>query len=141
MLDTGWRQLRYGMAMVFGCGISVSNVHRLVGDLLATRAEFGTLGREQVQEMLGTPLDAEARRLMAARRWRNAVHQAYRGTDYYRRAIDRLGVTPDELTLDRSRELAPTTKEALRATPEAFLNADSAPVLQTWTTGTTRPRA
>ena len=137
MLDTGWRQLRYGMAMAFGLGISVSNVQRLVGDLLATRAEFGTLGRDQIQEMLGTPLDAEARRLMDARRWRNAVQQAYRGTDYYRQAIDRLGLTPDDLTLDRSRELAPTPKEALRCTPEAFLNAGAVPVLQTWTTGTT----
>lgn len=137
MLDTGWRQLRYGMAMAFGRRIDVGNIHRLVDDLLDTRAEFGTLGRDQIQEMLGTPLDPEARRLMDTRRWRNAVHQAYRGTDYYRRAIDGLGMTPDELTLERSRELAPTPKEALRSMPEAFLNADGDPVLQTWTTGTT----
>lgn len=137
MLDTGLRQLRYGIAMATGRTISVANVGRLVNDLLATRAEFGTLGEDQVQELLGAPLDPEARRAMDARRWRLAVRQAYDGTAYYRRALDRLGLNPDQLTLDRSAELTPTPKEALRSTPEAFVNAAAKPVLQTWTTGTT----
>lgn len=75
MLDTGLRQLRFGMSMAMGRSISVTNIHRLVSDLLATRAEFGGLRRDQIEEMLGTPLDPEARRLMDARRWRKAVHR------------------------------------------------------------------
>ena len=137
MLDTGWRQLRYGMAMATGRRIDVPNVRRLVDDLLVTRAEFGALGADEIREMLGAPLDPEARRMMDARRWRNAVRQAYTGTAYYRRAIDRLGLAPDELTLDRCHELPPTPKDALRSMPEAFVNSEANPVLRTWTTGTT----
>ena len=137
MLDTGWRQLRYGIAMAMGRELSVPNVRRLVDDLLATRAEFGGLGREEMQDMLGTPLDPEARRMMDARRWRNAVRQAYEGTTYYRDTMDGLGLAPDQLTLDRSGELPPTPKEALRSRPEAFVNVRGKPVLQAWTTGTT----
>ncbi|MDQ4068443.1 MAG: AMP-binding protein [Actinomycetota bacterium] len=137
MLDTGWRQIRYGVAMATGRHISVTNVRRLVADLLATRAEFGTVGQDQIQEMLAAPLDAETRAAMDERRWRNAVRQAYACTAYYRRALDDLGLAPDQLTLARAYELAPTPKEAVRAMPEAFVSSKAAPVLQVWTTGTT----
>lgn len=137
MLDTGWRQLRHGMAMATGREISVANVRKLVDDLLATRAEFGGLRRDQIDEMLGSPLDPDVRRAMDARRWRNAVRQAYNGTAYYRRAIDGLGLTPDQLTLARAGRLAPTPKEALRSRPDQFVNTRAKPVLQAWTTGTT----
>ncbi len=137
MLDTGWRQLRYGMAMAMGRDIRVTNVRKLVDDLLATRAEFGSLGQDQIQEMLGAPLDPEARRAMDTRRWRNAVRRAYDSTAYYRQAIDGLGLSPDELTLERSAELAPTPKEMLRSIPEAFVSSGAKPVFQAWTTGTT----
>ena len=137
MLDTAWRQLRYGWAMATGRDIRIADVRGLVSDLLATRAEFGALSDDQVREMLATPLDPETRRAMDRRRWRNAVRQAYR-TPYYRQAIDRLGLAPDQLTLDRAlEELAPTPKAALRSRPEAFLSATARPVLQAWTTGTT----
>jgi phenylacetate-CoA ligase len=137
MLDTAWRQLRYGLAMATGRNIRVRDVRGLVGDLLATRSEFGNFRQDQIHDMLGTPLDPDARREMDARRWRNAVVIAYQHTAYYRQALDRLGLTPDELTLERSSLLPPTQKETLRCLPEAFLNAEARPVFQAWTTGTT----
>lgn len=136
MLDTAWRQLRYGLAMATGREIRLADVRGLVRDLVATRAEFGSFRREQIREMLGTALDPEAREAMDARRWRNAVTRAYQ-TPYYREAIDQLGVSPGELTLERSNELAPTPKETFRSRPEAFINPKASPVLQAWTTGTT----
>jgi phenylacetate-CoA ligase len=136
MLDTAWRQLRYGWAVTTGREIRVSDVRRLIGDLLATRAEFGGSGQEQIGEMLGDPVDPEVRASMDARRWRKAVRQAYR-TPYYRHALDALGLSPDELTLERAHELPPTPKFALRSSPEAFLSPDAKPVMRAWTTGTT----
>ena len=44
MLDTAWRQLRYGWAVSTGREIRVSDVRGLISDLLATRAAFGGLG-------------------------------------------------------------------------------------------------
>ena len=136
MLDTAWRQLRYGWAVATGREIRVSDVRGLINDLLATRAEFGELGEEQIREMLGSPVDPEIRASMDARRWRKAVQRAYQ-TPYYREALDGLGLSPEELTLERAAELPPTPKAALRASPEAFLSPEAKPVLRAWTTGTT----
>jgi phenylacetate-coenzyme A ligase PaaK-like adenylate-forming protein len=137
MLDTAWRQLRYGLAMATGREIRVSDVRGLVDDLLATRREFGSVAQDQLREMLGLSLDAETRHDMDARRWRIAVRNAYEHTSYYRDALESLGLDPGSLTLDRRDELPPTPKEALRSTPEAFVSSGANPVLQAWTTGTT----
>jgi phenylacetate-CoA ligase len=136
MLDTACRQLRYGLAMATGRTIRVSDVRGLVGDLLATRAEFGSVGQEQLREMLGSPLDPETRRDMDERRWRMAVRNAYERTSYYRTTMDALQLDPKTLTLDRAGELPPTPKESLRSAPKAFVSRDAKPVLQAWTTGT-----
>lgn len=136
MLDTAWRQLRYGWSAATAREIRIRDVRGLITDLLATRAEFGGLGEEQIREMLGSPVDPEIRASMDARRWRKAVRRAYR-TPYYRDALDRLGLTPDELTLERVAELPPTPKAAVRSSPESFLTADGKPVMRAWTTGTT----
>lgn len=136
MLDTAWRQLRYGWAVATGREIRVSDVRGLIGDLLATRAEFGSSGEEQFREMLANPVDPEVRASMDARRWRKAVLSAYR-TPYYRQALDALGISPKELTLERASEFPPTPKATLRSSPEAFLNPEAKPVLRAWTTGTT----
>jgi len=137
VLDTALRQLRYGWANLTGGRVRVDDVRRLVGDILATRAEFGTGDREQIQEMLGAAVDPDVQRTTDARRWRATVRRAYDETLYYRSALDRLGTAPDDLTLDRSAELPPTPKSALRSLPEAFVSRRASPVFQAWTTGTT----
>jgi len=137
VLDTALRQLRYGWANLTGGRVRVDDVRRLVTDILATRAEFGIGGRGQIEEMLGAAVDPEVQRTTDTRRWRATVRKAYGETLYYRTALDRLGVTPDELTLDRSAELPPTPKSTLRSLPEAFISQRAEPVFQAWTTGTT----
>ncbi len=137
MLDTALRQLRYGWANLTGGRVRVDDVRRLVGDILATRTEFGTGDREQIREMLGAAVDPDVQRTTDARRWRATVRRAYDETLYYRSALDRLGTAPDDLTLDRSAELPPTPKSALRSLPEAFVSHRASPVFQAWTTGTT----
>lgn len=137
MLDTAWRQLRYGLAVARGREIRVSDVRGLVGDLLATRAEFGEVGLAQLREMVGSSSDPDIRREMEKRRWQTAVRNAYDGTAYYRTRLDEFGLDPDTLTLDLAHRLPPTPKEAVRSAPEAFVSSRAKPVLQAWTTGTT----
>jgi phenylacetate-CoA ligase len=137
MLDTAWRQIRYSAAVFRGGRIRVDDVRHLVRDILATWSEFGPGSREQLQTMRREAVNPEARRELDAQRWAAAVRQAYDRTVYYRDLMDRLGLTPDALTLDRAHELPPTTKAAVRDLPEAFVSSTAEPVLQAWTTGTT----
>lgn len=137
MLDTAVRQLRYGVAVLANRRVRVEDLHRLVDDILATRAELGEVGDEQRRLMQGGALDADARRQVDARRWRLMVRKAYEETAWYRRRLDELGLRPADLTFDRMADLPPTPKPAVRALPEAFVSSRSTPVLQAWTTGTT----
>jgi phenylacetate-coenzyme A ligase PaaK-like adenylate-forming protein len=129
--------MRYGGALLAGRRISLRVLEGMVRDVLATRAEFGEIGGEQQRLLQGTVLDAEARQALDQRRWRRMVRKAYAETRYYRRRLDDLGLTPDDLVLDRAAELPPTPKAAIRAMPEAFVSDRSTPVFQAWTTGTT----
>lgn len=137
MLDTALRQLRYGVALLRNRRVRVDDLHRLVDDILATQAELGVIGDEQRELMQGSGLDPEARATMDAKRWRRVVAKAYEETAWYRDRLDRLGLAPADLTLDRRAELPPTPKSALRAAPEAFVSSRSTPVFQATTTGTT----
>ena len=44
MFETGLRQARMAMSMVWGRRLDTDNLQRLVGDALATMAEFGAPG-------------------------------------------------------------------------------------------------
>jgi phenylacetate-CoA ligase len=137
MLDTAVRQIRYVAATLSGRRIRARDACGLVADMRATVAEFGELDIEKLRAVQRAGLDPQARRVVNARRWKRTVLAAYQHTAYYRAAIDRLGLRPEELTLDRIAELPPTPKDAVRACPEAFLSTAAEPVFQAWTTGTT----
>lgn len=137
MLDTACRQLRHGWAVATGGRIRVADVRALVDHLGQTHAEFGQLQREQMLEALGASVDPEFRRSMDARRWRAVTRKAYDETIYYRALLDRLGLRPKDLTLERIGELPPTPKSSVRALPEVFVSSRATPVLQAYTTGTT----
>src|ERR1700678_2111579 len=67
MFETGVRQFRMAMSMIWGRRFSPANVGQLVDDVLATIAEYGELGTD-AQEILGEPAgDIEAQREVAAR--------------------------------------------------------------------------
>jgi len=55
MFETGIRQLRMALGMVWGRRLDPANIGRLVDDALATLAEFGEPG-PGAQELLGGPL-------------------------------------------------------------------------------------
>src|SRR3954453_10283772 len=121
MLDTAIRQLRHGWSVGTGRRIRGADVLALVGDVRATTAEFGRLERQQMLEALGAAVDPDFRRSLDERRWRAVVTKADQETVYYRDPLDRLGLRPRDLTLDRIGELPPTPKAHLRALPEVFI--------------------
>src|SRR5882672_8937886 len=100
MFDTAWRQLRHGWSMATGRPVRVADVQALVRHLRSTIAEFGHLDTAELSQAMGTAMDPADRRALDERRWRAVVRTAYRNTIYYRDLIDRLGLRPDELTLD-----------------------------------------
>jgi phenylacetate-CoA ligase len=137
MLETALTQLRYGLSLAFGKRIRVGDLHRLVQDILATQSEFGPLDREQVDLLRGGGLSPESRRLVNERRLRSMARMAYDGTPYYQELFDRIGLIPDDVSLDRLTELPITPKEDLRAMPESFVNRRARPTFLALTTGTT----
>lgn len=75
MLETGVRQVRVAMAMVFGRRLNVRAVERLVADALLTLEEFGSLG-DDVDELADGPFaDPDERRDLQDRALRRTVRR------------------------------------------------------------------
>ena len=62
MLETGVRQLRMALSMVWGRPFNTDSLTRLVADAVATIAEFGELGLE-AREVIETPFADDADRI------------------------------------------------------------------------------
>ncbi len=137
MFDTGVRQFRMAMAMVWGRRLDPANVGRLVGDVLATIAEFGAPSAE-AQEILGGPLaDPEERLDFANRCLRRTARRLAARSPFYARRFAGLPAEPAELDVAALRAIPVTTKRDLVGRPADFLCAGVTPYLATRTTGTT----
>ncbi|MER7731687.1 AMP-binding protein [Streptomyces erythrochromogenes] len=133
MLETGVRQVRVAMAMVFGRKLNVRAVERLVADALATLEEFGSLG-DDVDELADGPFaDPDERRDLQNRALQRTVRRLAERSPFYRErlaGIDLAGLTTETLT-----RIPVTRKADLIERPADFLC--STPYLATQTTGTT----
>jgi len=137
VLGTALVQLHHGFALMSGRRLRVRDVERLVTDIAATRAEFGSSA--DLAAARGASLSAQDRRPIDDRRLRRLARMAYDGTAYYRRRFDEAGLTPQRLSLDTLADLPITPKESLRDMPEAFVNRHAQPCYRAETTGTTGP--
>ncbi|HEY7593157.1 MAG TPA: AMP-binding protein [Actinophytocola sp.] len=137
MFETGVRQLRLAMGMIWGRRLDPDNVVRLVRDALATLEEFGEPGAD-AGELIDGPLDDPAARLDFTNRGlrRTAVRLAAR-TPFYERRFAAAGVRPDRLDVAGLAAIPVTVKRDLVERPDDFRCADVAPYLTTRTTGTT----
>jgi phenylacetate-CoA ligase len=135
VLDTGVRQLRMAMGMVWGRRLNTRNLVRLVDDALATLEEFGEPGAD-AGEVIDGPLNDPAARLDFATRGvrRTATRLAAQSPFYARRFA---GVRPDRLDLAGLGAIQVTLKHDLVERPDDFQCADVARYLATRTTGTT----
>ncbi|WP_456786585.1 phenylacetate--CoA ligase family protein [Cellulomonas sp. P5_C5] len=137
MLETGVRQLRMALSMVWGRPFNTDSLTRLVGDAVATVAEFGELGLE-AREVIETPFADEADRIdHADRSLRRTARRLAELSPFYAEWFAAHGFevrTADATTL---LDLPVTTKDHLMSRPRDFLCRGSQPHLATRTTGTT----
>jgi len=137
MFETGIRQFRMAMGMIRGRRLDTRNIGRLVGDALATIAEFGEPGAD-AQQLIDGPLADPGER---AEFVKHAVRRTARRLDvhspFYARRFAAAHVQPGKLDLAALRAIPVTTKRDLTERPGDFLCTDTAGVLTTRTTGTT----
>ena len=137
MLETGFRQFRLAMGMVWGRRLDPANVARLVEDALATVAEFGEPGLG-VRELLEGPFtDPEARTDLANRALRRTARRLADRSPFYARRFAAAGIAPGDIDLETMRALPVTVKRDLVEHQKDFLCTDARPHLATRTTGTT----
>ena len=137
MFESGVRQFRMAMGMVWGRRLDPRNVERLVDDLLATIAEFGEPGTD-AQEVLGGPLaEPEARLDWANRGLSRTARRLATKSPFYARRFAAAHVEPGKLDVAGLRMIPVTTKRDLIEQPSDFRCTDVAGFLATRTTGTT----
>jgi phenylacetate-CoA ligase len=137
MFQTGVRQMRMAMSMVWGRPISPGNVERLVDDALETLATFGAPG-DDVQQLLDGPFsDPKLRDDFQTRGLRRTARRLAKVSPYYRRLFDASGVDPGQLTPALMASVPATVKRDLIDGPTDFLADGSKPYVSSRTTGTT----
>jgi phenylacetate-CoA ligase len=137
MFESGVRQFRMAMGMVWGRRLDPRNVERLVDDLLATIAEFGEPGTD-AQEVLGGPLaEPEARLDWVNRGLSRTARRLATKSPFYARRFAAAQIEPAKLDIAGLRTIPVTTKRDLIEQPSDFRCTDVAGFLATRTTGTT----
>jgi len=137
MLDTGVRQFRMAMGMVWGRRLSPRNLGRLVEDVIATIAEFGEPG-EEAQEVLGGPLaDPEDRLEWASHGLSRTARRLAAKSPFYARQFASVQADLAELDVEALQAIPVTTKRDLMEHAADFRCTDVEPFLATRTTGTT----
>lgn len=135
MFETGVRQFRMAMGMVWGRRFKPHVIARLVDDALATLAEFGEPGAD-VRQLIEGPLnDREARRHMATQGVRRTATRLAELSPFYARRLE--GIKTGELDAEDLGGIPVTVKADLVARPAEFLCKGVTPHLSTRTTGTT----
>ncbi len=137
MFETGIRQFRMAMGMVWGHKLDTANIARLVDDALATLAEFGEPGSD-VQQLLDGPLtNPEARLEFANRGLRRTARRLDAQSPFYARRFAAAEVKADKLDVQALKLIPLTVKGDLIQRQADFRCADATPYLTTRTTGTT----
>lgn len=137
MFETGIRQFRMALGMVWGRKLDTANLARLVNDALATIAEFGEPGADVGALIDGPFADPEARREFADRALRRTARRLADQSPFYARRFQAAGVDPDRFDQDTLRTIPVTVKRDLIDRQADFQCSGVMPHLSTRTTGTT----
>lgn len=137
MLETALAQMRFAASLVFGIRFSLSSLDCLIDSLRDTQREFGRINTKEVALLDSPMLDEGTCRAMQLRRFRAQSIRAARETAYYSRLFECLDLDPTQLNTEKIIHLPLTTKEELRADPDAFVCRTARPNLRAMTTGTT----
>src|SRR3954447_5524659 len=113
MFETGIRQFRMALGMVWGRKLDTANLARLVNDALATIAEFGEPGADVGALIDGPFADPEARREFADRALRRTAPRRAGRWPFYPRRFQAAGVDPDRFDQEALRTIPVTVKRDL----------------------------
>jgi phenylacetate-coenzyme A ligase PaaK-like adenylate-forming protein len=137
MFETGVRQFRMAMGMVWGRKLDTANLGRLVQDALATIAEFGEPGADARELLDGPFADSAARLEFVNRGLRRTARRLNTQSPFYARRFAAADVHVDQLDVEMLRTIPVTVKRDLVERQHEFQCADVTPQLTTRTTGTT----
>lgn len=137
MFETGIRQMRMAMAMVWGKPINPRNIERLIRDALKTLDEFGAPGDDFQQLLEGPFTDPAARKEFQQRALQLTARRLDRVSAFYHQRFSAAGIALDDLTIEAISAIPLTQKRDLLTQQQAFIAADARPYLTTRTTGTT----
>ncbi|HEY3607172.1 MAG TPA: AMP-binding protein [Pseudonocardiaceae bacterium] len=137
MFETGVRQFRMALGMVWGRRLDPSNIARLVDDALGTLAEFGEPGADVEALIDGPPADAEAQLHIATRGVQRTARRLSEQSPFYARRFTAAGINPAKLDLAGLQAIPVTVKADLIRQPADFQCVDVPRHLATRTTGTT----
>src|SRR5215510_11113942 len=126
LLETGVRQLRMALGMVWGRRLNTRNLSRLVDDALATLQEFGEPGADAGQVIDGPLNDPAARLDFATRGVRRTAARLAAQSPFYARRFAAAGVRPNSLDLASLGAIPVTLKRDLVERPDDFQCADVA---------------
>lgn len=137
MFETGIRQFRMAMSMVWGYHINPRNVERLIEDGLKTLQEFGAPG-DDVQQLLDGPFtDAKARQEFQDRSLQRTALRLARYSPYYQKLFSTAGIDLKKLTIADMPHIPVTKKRILQEQQQDFITTNAHPYIATRTTGTT----
>ncbi len=137
MFETGLRQFRMALSMVFGRPINPRNIERLIRDAMRTLEEFGAPG-DDVQQLLDGPFsDPKARTTFQNQALQRTARRLARVSPYYRQLFAEQHIDPAKITVETIHQIPPTRKQALQERQQDFIASGSQPALTTRTTGST----
>jgi phenylacetate-coenzyme A ligase PaaK-like adenylate-forming protein len=125
------------MSIRHGVPFSFRSLGRLDEAALATQRELGAVGEDVAGLVGGPPNDEATRQDFQLRRFQSQAGRAARETRYYANLATRLGTDLSRLGLPDLAHLPVTSKETLRAYPDAFVRRAARPILRALTSGTT----
>ena len=137
MFETGIRQFRMAMSMVWGRRFDPDNIARLVADALETVAEFGEPGEEARNLTDGPLTDPKAQLNFATSGVKRTAERLAKQSPFYRERFAAAGVDPGKLDLAGLGAVPVTLKADLIRQPADFLCTGATRQLATRTTGTT----
>jgi len=137
MFDTGVRQFRMAMGMVWGRRLDPANLGRLVDDVLATITEFGEPGADAQEALGGSLTDPEARLEWTNRGLSRTARRLAAKSPFYARRLAAASVEPAKLDVKGLQAIPVTTKADLIEHPGDFRCTGVPGYLATRTTGTT----
>lgn len=137
MFESIYAQMRFSASLLFGRPFHLPSLNRLIDTLIATRHEFGTIGRGTEEFLNGPAFDTATLQEIQLRRFRTQLQRGLQETPYYATLHAAWGRNGKQLTWADLQQLPQTQKAALRKAPAAFLRRGQAPTFSTLTTGTT----